>query len=147
MIRPAQPGDENAIFELLGQLGYTSLEFSEFHDAFKNVLADDKMGILLFVSDDKKALGVITFSVRPQIRLGGLTMSLDELSVDQRARGQGVGAALVDEVKKMAKVFGAKRLELHTNRERESYRRQFYAKLGFKEVNSALMRIEFQNES
>jgi len=36
------------------------------------------------------------------------------------------------------------RLELETNRARESYRRGFYIKNGFTEADSAVMRIEYE---
>jgi hypothetical protein len=43
----------------------------------------------------------------------------------------------------MARKLGARRLELETNRARESYRRRFYVKNGFTEADSAVMRIEY----
>jgi N-acetylglutamate synthase-like GNAT family acetyltransferase len=81
-------------------------------------------------------------SRRPQIRLAGDVMTIDELVVTETARGKGVGARLLDTAKREAARIGARRLELFTARMRASYSRGFYAKNGFIEVDSALMRWE-----
>ena len=85
-------------------------------------------------------VGLMSLSMRPQIRLAGLIMTVDELVVAEGARGAGVGAALIELAKSEARRAGARRLELLTARGRPSYSRLFYVKNGFAEVDSAVMR-------
>ncbi|PYT05931.1 MAG: hypothetical protein DMF60_10365 [Acidobacteria bacterium] len=73
-------------------------------------------------------------------------ITIDEFVVADNARGRGVGRALLEHIKSMARKAGARRLELNTNRARESYRRAFYIKNGFTEADSAVMRIEYESD-
>lgn len=43
----------------------------------------------------------------------------------------------------MSEIWPIIRLELETNRARESYLRRFYVKNGFTEADSAVMRIDY----
>jgi N-acetylglutamate synthase-like GNAT family acetyltransferase len=89
-----------------------------------------------------KVVALMTLGARPQVRLGGVVMTIDELVVTEGARGAGVGTTLLERAKAEATKAGARRLELHTARGRQSYERGFYAKAGFVEVDSAVMRWE-----
>jgi GNAT superfamily N-acetyltransferase len=53
--------------------------------------------------------------------------------VAQGSRGKGVGRRLLDEVVKKAKDLNCSRLMLFTDRDRESYKRGFYAGLDWQE--------------
>lgn len=86
--------------------------------------------------------GYLTYSFKPQLRLIGLSMEIDELSVSNDFRGYGIGSALITTVKKYALSKGIKRIILATNRERESYKRNFYLKNGFEEKNSAWLKMD-----
>ena len=94
-------------------------------------------------SENRKVLGLASMSERPQLRLGASLVTIDEFVISEAARGRGVGALLLAEAKRCALARRAKRLQLDTHRQRESYRRRFYVKNGFSEVDSAVMRLEF----
>lgn len=98
---------------------------------------------LLVAEDENKIIaGYILFSHKPQLRFLGHSVEVDELSVSTKFRGKGVGTLLMNAVKIEAEEIKAKRIILSTNRERESYMRGFYSKLGYKELNSAWMKLE-----
>ncbi len=67
---------------------------------------------------------------------------IDELIVDGARRGEGIGSALLGAALDYAAGIGCKRASLSTRRTRESYQRGFYLLHGFREVDSALMRLE-----
>ena len=139
-VRSAVPADKAAIFQLLGELGYVDLDVDTYGVAFDRVLVHPEMSVVVAEGDDGQVVGFLALSYRPQLRLGGTLVTIDELVVTPGVRGSGVGRALLEHAKAVAVSLCALRLELSTNRTRESYERQFYEKNGFVEVNSALMR-------
>ena len=141
-IRNATEADLDETLRLIESLGYPGLERETFAHTFKAILNHPEMILLLAEDSLGRAIGLASISHRPQLRLAGILVSLDELVVADEARGQGVGRALLDQVKSIAKTLGARRLELETNRARVSYQRSFYLKNGFVEVNSAVLRFQ-----
>jgi N-acetylglutamate synthase-like GNAT family acetyltransferase len=141
-IRRAVESDLQSAVVLLEALGYPNLEQHAFTSTFARVLQHPDMMVLLAIDESEQVVGLMSLSHRPQLRLAGEILSIDELTVLNTARSQGMGQRLLEEARRLAKEISAKRIELHTNRNRESYRRQFYLKNGFTEVNSALMRLE-----
>jgi GNAT superfamily N-acetyltransferase len=126
----------------MAELGYPDLTIARFAEVYSSVQKHPTM-TLIVAEDDGEVVGLASISRRPQLRLAADLITIDELVVADSARGLGVGRALLEHVKEMAGRSGARRLELETNRARESYRRRFYVKNGFTEANSAVMRIEY----
>ena len=144
-IRRAKEEDGAAAFILIGALGYVDIERGGFDAVFKAIIARDDMAVLVAEDDSGRIVGLAAVSWRLQLRFAGLLVSLDELVVDSSLRGAGIGKALLDEVKALAAGVAQRgpmpwRLQLETRRTRESFQREFYAKNGFWEVDSALMR-------
>jgi N-acetylglutamate synthase-like GNAT family acetyltransferase len=142
VVRPAALSDTDALFELLRELGYDALDRSAYDDAFGSVLSHPEMRIFVAQNESGRLIGMLALSHRPQLRLGGTLVTIDELVVTEDTRARGVGRALLDRAKDLAKELGARRIELLTNRTRESYARGFYTKNGFTEANSAVMRMK-----
>lgn len=132
-----------AVFELMAELGYHDLSPSRFAATYDLVLKHPAMKVIIAEAEDGRIPGMASVTVRPQLRLTANLITIDELVVAAAARGRGVGRALLDHVKAIAVDASAGRLELETNRARESYRREFYIKNGFAEANSAVMRIDY----
>lgn len=143
LIRPSTESDVQAAFKLMAELGYPDLSLERFAETYHSVLRHPAMTLIIAEDDDGEVLGLASISRRPQLRLTADLITIDELVVANSARGRGVGHVLLEHVKTMAKKTGARRLELETNRVRESYRRAFYIKNGFIEANSAVMRIDY----
>jgi GNAT superfamily N-acetyltransferase len=141
-IRNATEEDLDETLRLIEALGYPGLDRESFDGIFKAILHHPEMALLLAEDSLGRVVGLASISHRPQLRLAGILVSLDELVVADEARGQGVGRALLDQVKSIAKTLGAARLELETNRARVSYQRSFYLKNGFVEVDSAVLRFQ-----
>jgi N-acetylglutamate synthase-like GNAT family acetyltransferase len=131
--------DAAAVVELLGELGYRSPGGDTFRKILGEILTEPRMGIIV-AEVESEVVAFASFSCKPQLRLCGDSMELDELVVSARFRGRELGRALLDAVKAKARSMGAKRIVLVTNRERESYRRGFYTKNGFKETTSAYLK-------
>jgi ribosomal protein S18 acetylase RimI-like enzyme len=140
-IRRASPADLDAAYALMESLGYARLDRGRFGQTFAAVLNHPETVVLLAEAGGS-AIGLMSLSYGPQLRLAGIAVSIDELVVAETARGQGIGRRLLEEARAFAQEVGARRLELQTRRARESYQRGFYIKNGFSEAPSAIMRLE-----
>ena len=144
LIRLATENDVQAAFKLMAELGYPDLSLARFAETYHAVLDHPTMLLVLAEDKDGEVIGLASISNRPQLRLTGNLIMIDEFVIADDARGKGVGRELLNAAIAMAKKPGARRLELETNRARESYRREFYVKNGFIEADSAVMRIDYE---
>jgi GNAT superfamily N-acetyltransferase len=141
-VRRARPGDASHVFALVDQLGYQP-DHRGFDETFAQVVRHPEAAVYVAV-EGLRVIGYLSMSQRPQIRLGGRAACIDELVVDERRRGDGIGAALLEAAISYARGLGCRRIDLTTNRARQSYQRGFYVAHGFSEVDSALLRLELQ---
>lgn len=81
----------------------------------------------------------------PNLILGGEGY-VSELFILPEARGQGIGGALLEEVKRRGIASGYLRLTLFNRRERESFQRGFYPKHGWVERDDAALFMYFLDE-
>jgi ribosomal protein S18 acetylase RimI-like enzyme len=139
-VRRARPGDASHVFALVDQLGYTP-DHRGFDEVFAQVVRHPEAAVFVAV-EGLRVIGYLSLSQRPQIRLGGRSAHIDELVVDEKRRGEGVGTALLEAAMSHARGLGCKRVDLSTARSRQSYQRGFYLAHGFKEIDSALLRLE-----
>ena len=140
IVRRARPGDAAQVLALVDQLGYTPDE-RKYDEIFAQVVRHPEAAVFV-ATLGLRVVGYLALSHRPQIRLGGLIGIIDELAVDENHRGEGVGSALLKAALQHARGLGCRRVDVHTARDRESYRRHFYVSHGFQEVNSALLRLD-----
>lgn len=142
LIRLATENDVQAAFKLMAELGYPDLSLSRFAETYHAVLEHPAMLLIVAEDEEGNIIGLASISTRPQLRLTGNLVTIDEFVIAAGARGKGVGRELLSGAIARAENLGARRLELETNRARESYRRGFYVKNGFTEADSAVMRID-----
>lgn len=142
IIRLATEADLQAVFGLMDAFGYPNLSPARFGGIYREVLRDPSMFVVLAEADGV-VIGLATVSKRPQLRLTANLVTIDELAIAPDWRGREIGKALLNHAKGIARHSGCSRLELLTNRSRESYRRGFYIKNGFTEADSAVMRIDY----
>jgi GNAT superfamily N-acetyltransferase len=137
-VRPARRGDAEALAALLGELGYPgAADTSTVHW----VLSHPEMDVLVAADHLDKPVGMITLSHRPQLRMKGRIVTIDELVVSAAWRRKGVGRALMKRALERAKALTARRVELHTHKSRGEAVKAFYESCGFQEVDSMVMRL------
>ena len=144
IIRLANDMDLQPAFKLMSELGYPGLSLPHFIKTYHALLERTGMFLLVAEDENEEVIALASMTSRPQLRLTAQLVTIDELVVADRARGRGVGQKILKAAEAMAKGLGARRLELETNRARESYRRGFYVKNGFVEADSAVMRIDYE---
>jgi GNAT superfamily N-acetyltransferase len=137
-IRDAEPGDIPALARLLASLEAAGWAQGKDWAEVENVVAirlhGRTAGASLRVAEaEGKLAGYASAHWLPNLILGGTEGYISELFVAPDSRGKGIGGALLGDLETEARVRGCIRLSLLNLRERESYRRGFYAKRGWTE--------------
>ena len=139
-IRRATLGDAAVLAELIRELGL----FARINDEpaavtakrverhLKLCLVNDSHSVYV-AEQDGGVVGYVAVHWLPYLILAGPEGYVSELFIRDSARGQGIGSALLDVVKDEAEERGCSRLMLLNMRNRESYRRGFYKKVGWQE--------------
>jgi ribosomal protein S18 acetylase RimI-like enzyme len=126
-LRDTGAGDKGAIVALIRELAASSGDTSPItEDYVSKYLATPRCHALL-AEVDGQAVGLLTYSVRPDLYHAGPTASIDELVVRGEWRGQGVGSALVQEVLRRAATDGWVEVSVTTLKENEAAQRFYRA--------------------
>ena len=130
-IRRGQPDDRSAVFALAGQLitGSIPPAADDFMAAYNNVMRprEDETNVLYVAVDEaNRVVGYTLMTVSRLLHAAGLTAHLQELVVDETARGAGIGSALVEANEHDAVERGARQLTMSTSRAGDFYRRLGY---------------------
>ena len=136
-IRPARRGDRESIAALLAEVGYPGTCDSA---TLSWVISHPEMEVHLAVDPLDRAVGMVSLSHRPQLRLKGRIATIDELVVLPAWRKKGIGKDLLQRAVTRVKVLGCKRLEVCSLDRGVSA--EFMRKLGFVEIDSTVMRLE-----
>jgi len=142
LVRFATPADESKVFILLSALmegelvGDSPIEQSRAaRAAYRDLLTSDRGSVIVFEVDGE-VLGVVTCSYVPAIRYGGNYARMEELIVDDRARGTGAGKILVNAAIAEARRRGCGLITLYAR----EHTRAFYEKAGFRYIGPELHR-------
>ncbi|AZH83958.1 N-acetyltransferase [Plantibacter sp. PA-3-X8] len=130
-IRRGQSDDRSAVFALAGQLitGSIPPAADDFMAAYNNVMRprEDETNVLYVAVDESdRVVGYTLMTVSRLLHAAGLTAHLQELVVDETARGAGIGSALVEANEHYAVERGARQLTMSTSRAGDFYRRLGY---------------------
>jgi GNAT superfamily N-acetyltransferase len=141
-IRLGTLADESAVFALLPALAEGELvagipiEQSSAARAVYRGLVTSTRGSVIVFEVDGEVLGVITSSYVSAIRYGGDYARLEELIVDDKARGTGAGMALLKAAIAEARRRGCGLITLYSR----EHTRAFYEKAGFRYAGPELHR-------
>ena len=141
-VRYGTLADESKVFTLLTALmegepvGDSPIEQSSAARAtYRDLLTSDR-GSVIVLDVDGDVLGVVTCSYVTAIRYGGNYARMEELIVDDRARGTGAGRMLVDAAIAEARRRGCGLMTLYAR----EHTRAFYEKAGFRYIGPELHR-------
>ena len=133
-VRPAREGDVTRILELLSQLFDRDVTREGARALSLRRMLDSDRGAVLVAVEDEAVHGVITFSCNLAVRFDECYAQIEELVVDDAARGKKAGAALVRAALDDARRRGCEEMGLYP---RETTR-GFYENLGFQYVGVEL---------
>ena len=133
-IRRGELRDADAVFLLAKQFMQDGLRINrdEFLVAFQNTIRprQDETNVLYVAEDgDGAVIGYTLMTVSRLLHAPGLTAHLQELVVDEEARGRGLGSDLVRANETYARHRGVRQLTMATSRAGG-----FYERLGYRDV-------------
>ena len=127
-----------ALGRLVGQLSSSAPAPNE--DEIREIVASPTTRLLLARDEHGDIVGSLTVVL---FRIPtGLRAWIEDVVVDEAARGQGVGAALIREALRLAEEAGARTVDLTSRPEREAANR-LYQRLGFTRRGTSVFRFEF----
>jgi ribosomal protein S18 acetylase RimI-like enzyme len=119
-IRNATPDDARAIVSLIGELAQSIGEASPVSDAYARIyLAAAGSGILL-AEESNDVLGLLSYSIRPNLYHAGPSGLIEELVVRAAMRGRGIGKALLAEALRLFELMGCAEASVSTTRDNEA---------------------------
>lgn len=135
-LRAARRGD--AMAPLLAELGYPGGTDSQ---TVNWVISHPEMELFVATDGHDRAIGMITLSHRPQLRLRGRVLTVDELVVAPDWRRKGVGRALIQRALERARSLSVKRVEVAPHPCDPEAASTFLVACGFQPTEGALMRF------
>ena len=137
-IRLAKLEDHLRCSELLNVLAKATSDSKEIFDTetFKELISNER-GSLVVAEEDEKILGMASISFNLALRYNGEYCQLEELVVDQDARGKNVGGLLIEETLRLAKSRGCKEFGLYLLQSTK-HNQPFYEKYGFVKIGEEM---------
>ncbi|NJL36570.1 MAG: GNAT family N-acetyltransferase [Leptolyngbyaceae cyanobacterium RM2_2_4] len=139
-IRKAQLRDVAALTELLRSLGWFAYMASESSEMtcerithHLTLYSANESHSIYIAEENRKIVGYVAVHWLPCLFLPAPEGYVSELFVCESVRGQGIGTQLLEVVKAEAQERGCSRLMLVNSRNRDSYKRKFYERQGWKE--------------
>jgi ribosomal protein S18 acetylase RimI-like enzyme len=96
VIRDASPEDAAAVVRLIRELAAADGETTPITEAYAMGFLDAPGSGVLLAEIGDEAVGLISYSVRPNLYHAGYSASIDELVVSSGYRDRGVGGVLID---------------------------------------------------
>jgi len=136
-VRAARRGDAASAVAILTESGAAS----DTH-TFTWTISHPEMEVLIAADPLDRAIGLVTLSHRPILKLGGRAATIDELVVLKAWRRRGVGRELLRRAVERAKELSVKRLEVHTMGPLTDEVRAFFLACGFEQADVATFRLK-----
>ena len=139
-VRLAQPRDAEAVARLMAafrdHIGLSAPSDAEMRAGVERLLEDPDTEFLLAApADDAPAAGVAQLRFRYGVWRAGGDCLLEDLFVDDDARGAGLGRALVEATLARAHARGCRRVELDVN-EANATAQRLYGSFGFSSTSN-----------
>ncbi len=129
-IRECRREDFDSVFPLLRQLWPDNeLDAASLGKVFNGALESDAQ-VYLCATDGEDVIGFVSLTVKNNLWQAAKLGHVDELIVDEKYRGHGLGARLLNEIMAHAERQGCARIELDSAFHRKSAHR-FYEQHGF----------------
>lgn len=141
-IRPANVADIAAMSRLLTQLFSIEADFKPDEGKQRRglqLLLDSADGHCVVAEGQGAVIGMATLQVLISTAEGGRVGLVEDVIVDQKFRGRGVGTALLDHLQQWAKEHDLSRLQLAADRD-NSAALEFYARNGWEQTSLVMLR-------
>jgi ribosomal protein S18 acetylase RimI-like enzyme len=142
-IRPAQNTDLTAMVALLGQLFSIEEDFNvdpeRQYRGLGLLLGDPDLNIVLVAEVEDRIVGMCSVQMLISTAQGSPCGLIEDMIVDRKFRGQGIGSGLLDSACEWAAEEGATRMQLLADRENVEAL-DFYEKQGWEKTQLICLR-------
>ena len=104
------------------------------NDALYLFLEHPDLGFVWMAYDEQGVAGICVICYAVSTSMGSLVAKLDDVSVKKDRRGQGIGTALLDQLKKQLKKESVNRIDVAVHVDNPQAR-EFYERIGFVRLN------------
>jgi len=129
-VRKCEKEDFESVCKLLRQLWPDQQLHPETLSAIFHKAINSPHQELIVATQENEVVGFCTLTIKNNLWVSGNLGHIDELIVDKKLRGQGVGRTLMDKITEAAKKHNCKRIELDTAFHRKEAH-QFYQNQGY----------------
>ena len=130
LITEAKLSDAAVVVAFITELAESEGEHSPISETYVAEYLAHPGNRVLLAKRDQEVVGLISYSMRPNLYHAGDSCLIEELIVSQRTRGSGVGRALMEEVIQRCISAGCAEISVSTMPDNERAI-AFYRKLGF----------------
>lgn len=113
---------------------YGDRGFQGLNDALDLFLERPELGFVWMAFDQNGAAAISVICYAISTSMGAVVAKLDDVSVKENRRGQGVGTALLEQLKEQLRKESVTRIDVAVHVDNPEARR-FYEKLGFADLN------------
>ncbi len=132
-VRPGTPADADVIVDLMrryyGEDGYPFVE-AEAREAVRRLIDDQSLGRLWVLLHEGRPVGYLAVTLGFSLEYRGRDAFVDELYIDQNARGAGLGRVAMETAEAYCEATGVRALHLEVESHRETAR-ALYQRRGF----------------
>jgi ribosomal protein S18 acetylase RimI-like enzyme len=138
-IRKATLSDEEQVAVLIRELGEAigvsgDVNPVTWYSTLRKMLASPEWTFIM-AEEKKRTMGLLILVILPSLYHGGNYAAITELIVTREAQNKGVGAILVEEAKRIARLMGCEELDVSVEVENEKAK-GFYERLGFEKKHA-----------
>jgi ribosomal protein S18 acetylase RimI-like enzyme len=126
-IRPSGPGDQAVITRLIKELADAGGEESPITEGYVTEYFSNPGSHVLLADQDGQTIGLLSYSIRPDLYHAGPTALIEELVVQASERGRGVGSALLEELFRGLARLGVVEVSVSTMPDNQRARRFYQA--------------------
>jgi PhnO protein len=138
IVRPTNASDLNSVYELLNQLKGSLHNREVFEQTFTQNLVDPLIHYFVAIYN-QKPIGFISLHVQQILHHSKRTGEIQELIIDEKYRGKGIGKMLMEKVELLAKELKLEEVELTTRIHRIDAQ-AFYKKLGYSNTHLKMVK-------
>ncbi len=114
MIRAATPQDAASVVRLVKELAENEGETCDLDEAFVHRYLAFPGSAILLAQDGESIIGLLSYSIRPNLYHAGEGCLIEELVVHSGERGRGIGGMLVDALLKRLEGTGCAEVSVTT---------------------------------
>jgi ribosomal protein S18 acetylase RimI-like enzyme len=119
---------------LASSKAYGDRGFKGINDALDLFLEQPELGFVWMAYDEKGVAGISVVCYAISTSMGAVVAKLDDVSVKEDRRGEGIGTALIDQLKEQLRREAVTRIDVGVHMENPQARR-FYERHGFVALN------------